>query len=53
MVFGAWGSEILTADGTVCGTLDLSGPLLGIGLDGTAFARPDERTFRIYPQLFR
>jgi hypothetical protein len=53
MVFGGSESEILTADGTVCGTLALSGPLLGIGLDGTAFARPDERTFRIYPQLFR
>lgn len=53
MAFGASGTEILTADGTVCGTLDLSGPLLGIGVDGTAFARPDERTFRIYPQLFR
>jgi hypothetical protein len=53
MVFGSSGSEILAANGTVCGTLDLRGPLLGIGLDGTAFAGPDERTFRIYPQLFR
>jgi hypothetical protein len=26
---------------------------VGIGLDGTAFTARNERTFRIYPQLFR
>ncbi len=49
----AFGSEILAADGTVCGTVDLGAPLVGIGLDGTAFAARNQRTFRIYPQLFR
>jgi hypothetical protein len=49
----AFGSEIVGADGTVCGTVDLGAPLVGIGVDGTAFAARSERTFRIYPQLFR
>ena len=35
------------------GTVDLGAPLVGIGLDGTAFAARNQRTFRIYPQLFR
>jgi hypothetical protein len=49
----AFGTEILAGDGTVCGTVDLGAPLVGIGLDGTAFAARNQRTFRIYPQLFR
>jgi len=49
----AFGAEILAGDGTVCGTVDLGAPLVGIGLDGTAFAARNQRTFRIYPQLFR
>src|SRR6266850_708829 len=49
----AFGSEILAPDGTVCGTVDLGAPLVGIGLDGTAFAARNQRSFRIYPQLFR
>ena len=49
----AFGAEILAADGTICGTVDLGAPLVGIGLDGTAFAARNARTFRIYPQLFR
>jgi len=49
----AFGTEVLAGDGTVCGTVDLGAPLVGIGLDGTAFAARDQRTFRIYPQLFR
>jgi hypothetical protein len=49
----AFGTEILAGDGTLCGTVDLGAPLVGIGLDGTAFAARNQRTFRIYPQLFR
>jgi len=49
----AFGNEILAGDGTVCGTVDLGAPLVGIGLDGTAFAARNQRTFRIYPQLLR
>jgi hypothetical protein len=49
----AFGTGILAGDGTVCGTVDLGAPLVGIGLDGTAFAARNQRTFRIYPQLFR
>jgi hypothetical protein len=49
----AFGREIVGADGTPCGTVDLGAPLVGIGVDGTAFAARSERTFRIYPQLFR
>jgi hypothetical protein len=49
----AFGTEVLAGDGTVCGTVDLGAPLVGIGLDGTAFAARNQRTFRIYPQLFR
>ena len=49
----AFGREIVGADGTLCGTVDLGAPLTGIGVDGTAFAARSERTFRIYPQLFR
>jgi hypothetical protein len=49
----AFGSEIVAPDGTSCGTVDLGAPLLGIGVDGTAIAAQDARTFRLYPQLFR
>jgi len=49
----AFGPEIVGADGTLCGRVDFGAPLVGIGADGTAFAARSERTFRIYPQLFR
>ncbi|HEY6911499.1 MAG TPA: hypothetical protein VI356_19120 [Myxococcales bacterium] len=49
----AFGTEIVAPDGTSCGTVDLGAPLLGIGVDGTAIAAQDARTFRLYPQLFR
>ena len=49
----AFGNEILAADGTACGSVDLGAPLVGIGVDGTAFSAPSEKTFRIHPQLFR
>jgi len=49
----AFGPEVVGADGTLCGRVDLGAPLVGIGVDGTAFAARSERTFRIYPQLFR
>jgi hypothetical protein len=49
----AFGSGIVAPDGTSCGSVQLGAPLLGIGVDGTAFAARSERTFRIYPQLFR
>jgi hypothetical protein len=48
----AFGSEILAADGTVCGTVDLGAPLVGVGVDGTAFSARSEKTFRVHPQLF-
>jgi hypothetical protein len=49
----AFGNEILAADGTACGTVDLGAPLVGIGVDGSAFSARSEKTFRIHPQLFR
>jgi hypothetical protein len=49
----AFGTEIVAPDGRSCGTVDLGAPLIGIGVDGTAFTGRSERTFRIYPQLFR
>ena len=49
----AFGSEIVAADGTRCGTVNLGAPLVGIGVDGTTFTARSQRTFRIYPQLFR
>ncbi len=49
----AFGNEILAPDGRACGTVDLGAPLIGIGVDGTAFSARSERTFRIHPQLFR
>ena len=49
----AFGAAIVGPDGARCGTVDLGAPLVGIGVDGTAFAARSERTFRIYPQLFR
>ena len=49
----AFGTEIVAADGTSCGSVDPGAPLVGIGVDGTAFTARSQRTFRIYPQLFR
>jgi hypothetical protein len=49
----AFGNEIVGPDGTVCGTVDVGAPLVGIGVDGTAFSARDQRTFRVHPQLFR
>ena len=49
----AFGTEIIAADGSSCGSVDLGAPLVGIGVDGTAFTDRNQRTFRIYPQLFR
>src|SRR4051812_8240756 len=49
----AFGNEIVTGDGTVCGTVDLGAQLVGIGVDGTAFTARSATTFRLYPQLFR
>jgi hypothetical protein len=49
----AFGNEILAADGTGCGTVDLGAPLVGIGVDGSAFSARSEQTFRVHPQLFR
>jgi hypothetical protein len=49
----AFGAEIVAPDGSSCGTVDLGAPLLGVGVDGTAIAAQDARTFRLYPQLFR
>ncbi len=49
----AFGTEILAADGSTCGTVNLGAPLVGIGVDGTAFTARSQRTFRIHPQLFR
>ena len=49
----AFGTEILAADGSSCGTVNLGAPLVGIGVDGTAFTARSQRTFRIHPQLFR
>ena len=48
-----FGTEVLAAGGTRCGTLDLGAPVLGIGADGTAVTAHDAKTFRIYPQLLR
>jgi len=48
----AFGSEIVGPDGTLCGTVDLGAPLVGVGVDGTAFTARSTRTFRIYPRLF-
>jgi len=48
----AFGSEIVDAAGTLCGTVDAGAPLVGIGVDGTAFSARSEKTFRIHPQLF-
>ncbi len=50
MLFGA---EVLAAGGTLCGTLDLGAPVVGIGRDGTTVTARDQKTFRIYPQLLR
>jgi len=50
MVFG---DEVLAAGGTSCGKLDLGAPLIGVGLDGTAVTAPDQKTFRIFPQLLQ
>jgi hypothetical protein len=33
--------------------VDVGAPLVGIGVDGTAFSARDQRTFRVHPQLFR
>jgi hypothetical protein len=49
----AFGNEIVGADGTLCGRVDLGAPMVGVGVDGTAFTARSLRTFRIYPQLFR
>jgi len=49
----AFGTEILAAEGSSCGTVNLGAPLVGIGVDGTAFTARSQRTFRIHPQLFR
>jgi len=49
----AFGTEILAADGSSCGAVNLGAPLVGIGVDGTSFTARSERTFRIHPQLFR
>lgn len=49
----AFGGEIVGPDGTACGTVDLGAPLVGIGVDGTAFSARSEQTFRVHPQLFR
>jgi hypothetical protein len=49
----AFGTEVLAADGSSCGAVDLGAPLVGIGVDGTAFTARSQRTFRIHPQLFR
>jgi hypothetical protein len=49
----AFANEIVAADGSACGTVDLGAPLVGIGVDGTAFSARSQRTFRIHPQLFR
>ena len=49
----AFGTEILAADGSSCGAVNLGAPLVGIGVDGTAFTARSQRTFRIHPQLFR
>ena len=49
----AFGKEILDGKGTLCGTVDAGAPLVGVGVDGTAFSARSERTFRIHPQLFR
>ncbi len=49
----AFGNEIVDADGMSCGTVDAGAPLVGIGVDGTAFTARSEKTFRVHPQLFR
>lgn len=49
----AFGNEIVDSRGTSCGTVDAGSPLVGIGVDGTAFSARSEKTFRIHPQLFR
>ncbi|HTO98156.1 MAG TPA: hypothetical protein VMK66_14000 [Myxococcales bacterium] len=49
----AFGQEIVASDGTLCGTVDLGAPLVGLGVDGTAFSARSEKTFRVYPRLFR
>jgi hypothetical protein len=49
----AFGGEIVGADGTRCGTVDVGAPLVGIGVDGSAFSAPTDKTFRVHPQLFR
>ncbi len=49
----AFGAEIVAAGGVVCGTVDLGAPLVGVGVDGTAFTALDAKSFRLYPQLFR
>jgi hypothetical protein len=49
----AFGAEIVGPGGVACGTVDLGAPLVGIGVDGTAFTALDARSFRLYPQLFR
>jgi hypothetical protein len=49
----AFGTEIVAADGTSCGTVDLGAPLAGVGVDGTAFTVLDATRFRLHPQLFR
>ena len=48
-----FGTEVVAAGGTRCGTLDLGAPVLGIGADGTAVTARDPKTFRLYPQLLR
>jgi hypothetical protein len=48
---GDSGSEIVTPDGTSCGTLSRVGQ---VGLDGTFIAASaDQTTFRVYPGLLR
>jgi hypothetical protein len=48
---GSSGSEIVTPDGTSCGTLSRSGQ---VGLDGTFISTSaDQTTFRAYPELLR
>jgi hypothetical protein len=49
----AFGAEIVAAGGVVCGSVDLGAPLVGIGVDGTAFTALDAKSFRLHPQLFR
>jgi hypothetical protein len=51
----AFGSEIVSPEGTSCGTVDYGAneTLLGIGVDGTALTTADGATVQVYPSFLR